>query len=90
VSITESNIVIQPGKILLGIETLKCPVCRTENRIEVHSDLPAQDMLTCRGCSYSAILNYGPILKKYGLQPEMSRPERRDFGKHLQSDIAKI
>jgi hypothetical protein len=81
---------IGTGKILLGVETLHCPLCGWPNKIEIHSDLPAKDWLTCKKCGYRALLDYGPILKKYGLPQGLSRAERRTFGQHLKRDIAKI
>ncbi len=82
--------IIKPGKIHLGIETLRCPQCRFPNRVEIHSDLPGQDWLTCARCGYRALLNLRPILSKYGLLAGMSVEEKRDFGHHLQADINKI
>lgn len=81
---------INPGKIILGIETLRCPRCRFPNRVEIHSDLPAEDWLTCKFCGYKAVLYFRPILKKYGLPQGMSLAERRSFGRHLKKDIAKL
>jgi len=78
------------GKIILGIEHLRCPRCGRMNAVAVHSDLPARDWMTCRFCSYRAIINFIPILDKYGLPHGLSRPERRQFGRHLKKEIAKI
>ena len=81
---------IKPGKIHLGIETLRCPQCRCPNRVAIDSDLPAEDWLICAGCGYRVLLDLRPILKKYGLPAGLSREEKRDFGQHLQHDISKI
>lgn len=81
---------IDAGKIILGIEILRCPQCNIQTHVEIHSDMPAHDWLACRGCGYRAILDYAPFLVKYGLPGGMSRPERRSFGRHLKRDIAKI
>ena len=81
---------IKPGKIHLGIETLRCPQCRFPNRVAIDSDLPAADYLTCARCGHRALLNLRPILQKYGLPEGLSREEKRDFSQHLQRDINKI
>lgn len=81
---------IKPGKIHLGIETLRCPRCRFPNKVEITSDLPAEDWLTCAGCGYRALLDITPILRKYGLPAGLSIEEKRDFSKHLQADLNKI
>lgn len=81
---------IKTGKIHLGIETLRCPQCRFPNKVEITSDLPAEDWLTCAGCGYKALLDIRPILKKYGLPAGMSTEEKRDFSKHLQADLKKL
>jgi len=78
------------AKIILGIEHLRCPRCGRINAVEIHSDLSKRDWLICRFCGYRAVINFAPILDKYGLSHAMSRPERRDFGKHLQKDLTKI
>jgi len=78
------------GRIILGIERLRCPRCGRMNVVAVHSDLPERDWMTCRFCGYKAIINYVPILEKYGLPHGLSRPERRQFGRHLKKEIAKI
>ena len=82
--------IIKPGKIHLGIETLRCPQCRFPNRIAIDSDLPLEDWLVCANCGYKAILNLSPILAKYGLPIGLSRDEKRDFSQHLQADLKKI
>lgn len=81
---------IKTGKIHLGIETLRCPQCRFPNKVEIDSDLPAEDWLTCAGCGYKALLDCRPILKKYGLPAGFSIEEKRDFSKHLQADLKKM
>jgi len=78
------------GRIILAMERLRCPRCQQMNIVEIHSDLPARDWLICQYCGYKAILNFAPILDKYGLPHGLSRPEKRDFGKHLKKDLIKI
>ena len=78
------------GKIILGLEQLRCPRCRRFNTVEVHSDLPERDWLTCDFCGYKALLNFNPILDKYGLPLGLSREEKRDIGRHLKQNISKI
>ena len=82
--------IIKPGKIHLGIETLRCPRCQSPNLVEITSDLPAEDWLTCARCGYKALLDIRPILKKYGLPAGLTIEEKRDFSQHLQKDIDKI
>lgn len=82
--------IIKTGKIHLGVETLRCPQCRFPNKIEITSDLPAEDWLTCAGCGYKALLDIRPILKKYGLPQGLSIEEKRDFSNHLQRDLKKM
>ena len=78
------------GKIFLGIETLYCPNCRYPNMIEVHSDLPDRERLRCIRCGYSALVNFVPILDKYGLPHGLSRAEKRDIGCNLKKESNKI
>ena len=78
------------GKIIIGVEILHCPRCGRVNIVEIHSDLPERDWLTCRGCDYRALLNFCPILDKYGLPLGLSREEKRDIGRHLKQNISKI
>jgi len=87
-----SNIsVIRPqGSVLLGEETLGCPRCKYPNRIQINSDLPEKDYLTCRKCGYRAMINFTPILDKYGLPDGLSRAEKRQLGRHLKDVISKI
>jgi DNA-directed RNA polymerase subunit RPC12/RpoP len=82
--------IVKPGKIHLGIETLRCPRCKFPNRVEITSDLPSEDWLTCAGCGYKALLDIRPILKKYGLPQGLSIEEKRDFSNHLQRDLKKM
>ena len=78
------------AKIILGIERIRCPRCRRENLVEIHTDLPPKGWLVCGYCGKKGLIFYGPMLDKYGLIPGLSRPERRSFSKHLKKDIAKI
>jgi len=82
--------IIKPGTIHLGSETLRCPRCRYPNRVEITSDLPAEDWLTCVGCGYKARLDIRPIMRKYGLPQGLSIEEKRDFSNHLQRDLKKM
>ena len=82
--------IIKPGTIHLGIETLCCPQCRYPNKVEITSDLPAEDWLTCAGCGYKALLDIRPLLQKYGLPQGLSIPEKRDFSRDLQADLKKL
>jgi hypothetical protein len=82
--------IIKTGTVHLGVETLRCPQCRFPNQIEITSDLPPEDWLTCAGCGYRALLDIRPILRKYGLPLGLSIEEKRDFSRHLQADIKKI
>jgi DNA-directed RNA polymerase subunit RPC12/RpoP len=82
--------IIKPGKIHLGVETLRCPQCRFPNRVEITSDLPAEDWLTCAGCGHKALLDIRPILRKYGLPQGLSIEEKRDFSNHLQRDLKRM
>jgi phage FluMu protein Com len=75
------------GKIILGIEHLRCPRCRRMNAVEIHSDLPARDWMTCRWCGYKAIVNYEPILDKYCTSTKLSRAERRNTSAWLQKEL---
>jgi DNA-directed RNA polymerase subunit RPC12/RpoP len=78
------------GRIILGMEKIRCPRCRRVNLVEIHSDLPEKGWLRCAYCGNKGLIYYGPLLEKYGVSSAMSRPERRDFGNHLQKDIAKL
>ncbi|MCX5825387.1 MAG: hypothetical protein NTY86_18315 [Deltaproteobacteria bacterium] len=82
--------IIKPGKIHLGIETLRCPRCKFLNKVEITSDLPVEDWLTCAQCHYKALLDIRPILQKYGLPQGLSVEEKRDFSNHLQRDLKKM
>lgn len=79
-----------PGKIYLGTEILRCPRCKGQNRVEVHSDLPEQNWLICVACGYKAIIDFIPILDKYGLPHGLSKPEKRQIGRHLKQNLKKI
>jgi DNA-directed RNA polymerase subunit RPC12/RpoP len=81
---------IRVAPVVLGIEILKCPRCSGPNHIEIHSDLPEQDYLTCKYCGYKALLNYIPILDKYGLPHGLSQEEKRQIGQHLQTNIDRL
>lgn len=82
--------IINMGKILLGTEAVQCPRCGRVNLLEITSDIPIEDFLTCGECGFRDVMDFAPILRKYGLYQGMSKTEKRDFGKHLQQDIAKI
>jgi len=76
--------------IVLGLEKLRCPRCRRVTVVEVHSDLPERDWLTCSFCGFKGLMDFRPVLSKYGLLHGMSKQERRDFSKHLKRDVNKL
>ena len=78
------------GKFYLGTEILRCPRCKGQNKVEIHSDLPEMDWLICIFCGYKAIINFIPILDKYGLPHGLSRPENRQIGRHVKQNLQKI
>ena len=84
------GITIGRGKIFLGTESLRCPKCGRVNHVEIHSDLPEKDYLTCRFCGYKAIVNLVPILDKYGIPHGASKIEKREVGEYLQKEVGKI
>lgn len=77
-------------KLLLGIEKLICPRCGRVNLMEIHTDLPQSEWLTCEFCGYKAVLDFSPILDKYGLVESMNRSEKRCFAKHLRKNLEKL
>jgi len=76
--------------LLVGVETLSCPVCGRPNKIAVSLGMPERQWMTCAGCGYRGLLDLGPILAKYGLPAGLSRNEKIDFVRHLKKDVAKI
>jgi DNA-directed RNA polymerase subunit RPC12/RpoP len=84
------GIAVGRGRIFLGREHLRCPRCKRQVSVDVHSDVPDQDWLTCQSCGYKALLNFRPLIDKYGVPPDSSIPERRDTGDYLQREVAKI
>jgi len=78
------------GKIIIGMEKIRCPRCRAANELEIHSDLPEKDYCKCCACGYRAIINFAPILEKYGILRGMSRPESRETARFLRAEINKI
>jgi DNA-directed RNA polymerase subunit RPC12/RpoP len=78
------------GRIFLGRETFRCPRCRRPVPVEVHSDVPDQDWLGCPVCGYRALLNFRPLLDKYGVPCNASITEKREAGDFLQRETAKI
>ena len=82
--------VVGRGRIFLGIEALRCPRCGKVNRVEIHSDLPGRDYLSCAFCGYRAMLNFAPIMDKYGVPRGASKAERREMPQYLQSEVGKI
>lgn len=78
------------GRIFLGIEKLRCPRCGQVNNVEIHSDLPERDYLSCGFCGYRAILNFAPIMDKYGVPRGTSKIEKREISQYLRSEISKI
>ena len=78
------------GKIILGIEKLRCPQCGTINLVDIHSDMPDQDNLICGSCGYKALLNCKPLLDKYGLPHGLSTGEKRQITKHLKNNISQM
>jgi DNA-directed RNA polymerase subunit RPC12/RpoP len=78
------------GRIILGMEKIRCPRCRRVNMVEIHTDLPKANWLTCAYCGHKALMYYGPLLEKYGLVPGLSRQENRQFGRHIKKDVAKL
>jgi len=81
---------IDAGKIVLGIEVLRCPRCQTPNRVLIHSDLPVEEYIECGACKYRARLDFRQLLKKYGLPQGLSKSERRTLSRHLQTNVSKI
>ncbi len=84
------GVIIKAGRLHLGTEHLRCPRCKGINIVEIHTDHPASDWLICQFCGYKAIINFIPLLDKYGLPHGLSKPEMRDIGKHLKEDLAKL
>lgn len=84
------GVAVGRGRIYLGTETLRCPRCRRQVRVGIHSDMPDRGRLVCPWCGYRALLNFRPILDRYGVPPDASRQERREIGDHLQREAAKI
>lgn len=78
------------GKIIIGMEKIRCPRCRAINELEIHSDLPKKDYHKCRACGYRAIINFAPILEKYGILSGMSKPEIRETARFLRAEVDKI
>lgn len=76
--------------IYLGTEWLRCPVCRYPVRVDVMHDLPAEDWLRCPWCHYRAIMDYRPILDKYGIPHGVSKPEALDIARYLPREVARI
>jgi hypothetical protein len=71
---------IGTGKILLGVETLRCPLCGWPNKIEIHSDLPAKDWLTTKTRDdEGAIRNVAADMKIYADEGMGLRLEERGF-----------
>lgn len=85
-----SNLIIPQGKIILGTERIRCPRCGRINSFEIHSDLPARDLRACGACGYAAVIDFTPILDKYGIPPGLSKPEKRQVSRHLKGNIAKL
>lgn len=77
------------GRIDLGTEYLACPSCRKMVAVKIHTDLPERDWVACK-CGYRALLNFIPILDKYGLPHGLSRPEKRQLADHLQRNVARL
>ena len=78
------------GKIILGVETLRCPRCGRPNQVEVHSDLPDRDYLSCRFCGYRAKISFAPILDKFGLPHGLSQDEKWGMSRYIKTEIDKI
>ena len=78
------------GRIFLGIEALRCPRCGKVNRVEIHSDLPERDYLSCAFCGYRAMLYLAPIMDKYGVPRGASKAEKREITQYLRSEVGKI
>jgi len=74
---------IKPGKILLGIEYLRCQRCHAIVRVPIHSDCPERAYVQCKGCGFRDVMDFMPVLKKYGLRTEMSGPEKTDAARWL-------
>ncbi|MCD6476168.1 MAG: hypothetical protein J7K85_07925 [Anaerolineaceae bacterium] len=82
--------VIGRGRIFLGIEDLQCPRCGGVNHVKIHSDLPERDYLSCTFCGYRAMLNFAPIMDKYGVPRGASKAEKREITQYLRSEVGKI
>jgi len=52
--------------------------------------MPDKDYLTCSSCGFRGVINFKPMLDKCGLPHGLSRPEKRQFGRHLKADLEKI
>jgi DNA-directed RNA polymerase subunit RPC12/RpoP len=82
---------IKSGKIFLGIEHLRCPRCGAIVRIPIHSDCPERAYVQCKGCGFKDVMDFTPILKKYGLRTEMSSTEKTETARWLshEADVAR-
>ncbi len=78
------------GRIIIGVERIRCPRCGRINAFDIHSDLPELDRRACGACGYSAVINFAPILDKYGIPRGASRQEKRDLTRYLQKETTKI
>jgi hypothetical protein len=77
---------IQSGKVFLGIEHLHCPQCHALVRIPIYSDCPDKAYVQCKGCGFRDVMDFAPILKKYGLRVEMSNHERTETARWLANE----
>ena len=84
------GLVIGRGRIFLGTEALRCPRCGMINNVWIHTDLPERDYLSCAFCGYRAMLNFAPILDKYGVPHGASKAEKREITEYLRSEVGKI
>lgn len=78
------------GRIIIGTERIRCPKCGRINIFDIHTDLPERDRRACGACGYSAVINFIPILDKYGIPHGASLQEKRDMTKYLRKETNKI
>jgi ribosomal protein S27AE len=80
---------IQSGRILIGTEHLRCPRCGAIVRLPIHTDCPSRAYVQCSGCGFRDVMDFGPVLKKYGLRTEMSASEKTDTARWLSHEADK-
>jgi hypothetical protein len=79
---------IRDNRIFLGTEHLRCPRCRSIVRLPIHSDCPERAYVRCKFCEFRAVMDFAPVLKKYGLRTEMSQSEKTETARWIERETS--